>query len=86
LDEFNDEVVELFKIHLINRTNQSYHFGYQQQFFGTNEFELKNEVLSFHDFYLHDISFADMNDSPSFHFTFSLLKEEKTKLRFMKPM
>ncbi|MBS1642682.1 MAG: Smr/MutS family protein [Bacteroidetes bacterium] len=82
LDEFNDEVVELFKIHLINRTHNSFHFVYQQQFFSTTEFEIKNEILSFHDFYLHDISFADMNDSPSFHFTFSLLKEEKNKASF----
>jgi hypothetical protein len=36
-------------------------------------------VLAFHDFYLHDISFADFNDNPSFEFEFSLITPEKNK-------
>ena len=34
VDEFGDEVVELFKIYLVNRTDAGYKFTYKQQFFG----------------------------------------------------
>jgi hypothetical protein len=43
---------------------------------------LKNEAPAFQDFYLHDISFEDLNDSPSFDVEFSLLKPEKKKAEF----
>src|SRR3954468_4167988 len=79
MDEFGDEVVELFKLYLINRTNSGYHFIYKQQFYGRTDFELKNEVLAQKDFYLHDISFESLNDNPSFIFEFSLLQPDKTK-------
>jgi len=81
-DEFGDDVVETLKIHLINRTEQSYNFIYRLQFFGKTDFELKNEILPFTDFYVHDIPFADMNDSPTFAIEFSLLKPEKLKAEF----
>ena len=54
-------------------------FHYCQQFFGENPFELKGEVLSHRDFYLHDIAFSDFNDNPSFIFDFSLLTADKKK-------
>lgn len=76
-DEFGDDYVDLLKLHLINRTEQPYHFHYQQQFFGKTEFELKGQVQPFEDIYLHDIDFAAMSDSPSFAFEFSLLKPAK---------
>jgi len=79
MDEFNDEVVELFKLYLVNRTNSGYHFTYKQQFFGRTDFDLKNEVLAQKDFYLHDISFESLNDNPSFVFEFSLLQPDKKK-------
>ncbi len=79
LDEFNDEVVDLLKIHLLNHTDKNYAFHYAQKFTNESDFELNAEILSFHDFYLHDISFASVNDSPSFHFDFSLLSPEKKK-------
>lgn len=78
-DEFGDEVVEELKIHLVNRTALSYHFVYHQLFFGKPEFELKNEVKPFEDFYLHDLLFSDLNDNPSFDFDFSLLQPDKNK-------
>ncbi|MDE3237152.1 MAG: Smr/MutS family protein [Bacteroidota bacterium] len=77
LDDFNDEVVELLKVYLVNRTDKGYAFDYKQQFFGETDFELKNQVLAFHDFYLHDLPFSDLNDSPSFHFDFSLITPNK---------
>src|SRR5215510_3376677 len=71
-DEFGDEVVEELKIHLVNHTELAYHFTYNLSYFGKSEFELKNDVHSFEDFYLHDVAFEDMNDNPSFEFEFSL--------------
>ena len=83
LDEFNDEVVELFKVYLINRTEHGYHFIYKQQILGDRtEFDLTNEVRAGKDFYLHDISFESLNDNPSFHFEFSLLSPDKKKADF----
>ena len=66
MDEFGDEVVDLFKLYLINNNKTGYKFQYNQGFFGKNEFELKGEVLMRNDFYLHDIAFSDFNDNPSF--------------------
>lgn len=71
-DEFGDEVVEEMKLHLLNQTIQTYHFIYELHFFGKPDFELQNEIHPFEDFYLHDILFEAMNDSPSFEFKFSL--------------
>lgn len=79
LDDFNDEVVESLKVYLVNKTEKGYKFTYDQQFLGQSNFALQNEVLAFHDFYLHDINFEDVNDSPSFHIDFSLLLPEKKK-------
>ena len=79
LDEFNDEVVDLLKIYLINKTERGYAFKYTQKFLGESEFELESNLNGFHDFYLHDISFASINDSPSFSFDFSLMLPEKRK-------
>lgn len=79
MDEFGDEVVDEFKLHLVNRTETAYHFDYKQAFFGKPEFELKNTVHPFEDFYLHDIPFEDMNDNPIFEFEFSLVTPDKKK-------
>lgn len=81
-DEFGDDVVEQLKVHLVNRTNMALKFIYRLQFFGRSEFELKNEVHPFQDFYLHDVPFADMSDSPSFSFEFSLSQPDKLKAEF----
>jgi hypothetical protein len=78
-DEFGDEIVDEFKLHLVNRTETAYQFVYKQNFFGKPAFELKNQVSPFEDFYLHDLPFADLNDNPSFDFDFSLLRPDKNK-------
>jgi hypothetical protein len=83
IDEFGDEVVELFKLHLVNKTGRGYKFSYRQLFFGDEGFELINEITAFHDFYLHDISFSSFNDNPSFNFEFSLITPDKTKADFL---
>ncbi len=79
IDEFGDDVVEEMKIHLINRTERAYQFTYQLLFFGKSEFDLKAEIKPFEDFYLHDVPFSDMSDSPLFSFRFSLVQPDKTK-------
>ncbi|MBS1747122.1 MAG: Smr/MutS family protein [Bacteroidetes bacterium] len=77
MDEFGDDIVELFKLYLINKNHSGYKFIYYQDFFGKQEFELKGEVLAHRDFYLHDIPFSDFNDNPSFSFEFSLVTPDK---------
>jgi hypothetical protein len=78
-DEFGDTVVEELKLHLLNHTSRNYNFTYRLHYFGKADFELKNTIHPFEDFYLHDIPFAHMNDSPSFEFDFSLKDPEKNK-------
>jgi len=78
-DIFDDDVVEKIKIHLLNETNDPLSFNYQIKFKGLPEFHLNNTVLPFSNFYLHDIPFEEMNDSPKFEFDFSLLYPNKKK-------
>lgn len=79
LDEFGDEIVEELKLYLLNRTETAYHFTYKLHFFGKPDFDLKNTVHPFQDFYLHDVAFSDLSDSPSFEFEFSLVTPDKKK-------
>jgi hypothetical protein len=81
-DEFGDDVVDALKIHILNHTERAYNFVYRLQFFGTPGFELNNTVLPFADFYVHDVPFADMNDSPAFSLEFSLVQPDKKKADF----
>lgn len=78
-DIFDDDVVEKFKIYLVNHTGESFDFHYQIKFLGAPNFEVKDVVLPFTDFYLHDIPFEEMNDSPKFEFDFSLTHSNKKK-------
>jgi hypothetical protein len=78
-DVFDDDVVEKFKMYLINQTEEPYEFIYQIKFKGAPDFELRNTILPFTDFYLHDIPFEEMNDSPKFEFEFSLTNSNKKK-------
>jgi hypothetical protein len=82
LDEFGDEVVEDLKIHIVNRTENEYQFIYKLQYFGDTEFELKNTIIPFEDFYVHDIPFADVNDSPNFSIEFTLTPPDKKKVDY----
>lgn len=78
-DEFGDDIVTDLKVHLVNRTEQGYTFIYRLNYFGKIEFELNNQVHAFEDFYLHDVPFENLNDSPTFDFEFSLLTPDKNK-------
>lgn len=78
-DEFGDEVIELFKLYLINQNLTGYNFIYEQGFSGETEFDLKGSILMRNDFYLHDVAFADFSDNPFFSFSFSLVTPDKAK-------
>ncbi|MFT3679636.1 MAG: Smr/MutS family protein [Ferruginibacter sp.] len=78
-DIFDDDVVDKFKIHLINQTREEYNFIYNLYTGGESSFELKNRVLPLQDFYLHDVAFESLSDNPRFHFEFSLAQPVKTK-------
>jgi hypothetical protein len=43
---------------------------------------LKNQVNPFGDFYLHDVPFEEMSDSPNFSLEFSLLQPDKKKAEY----
>ncbi len=72
-------MVDDLKIRLINRTHAGYKFTYKLTYGGDTNFELVNQVHSFEDFYLHDIPFENLNDSPTFSFEFSLMSPDKDK-------
>ena len=78
-DVFDEDIVESFKIYLINQTNEPYDFTYTISFLGSPGFELKNRLFSLTDFYLHDVPFEEMNDAPKFTFDFSLVNTNKKK-------
>lgn len=79
IDEFGDEYVEKLKVYLVNNSSTVYKFDYKLTFFGEADFDLKNVVQPFENFYIHDVAFGDMSDSPAFEFDFSLEKPEKNK-------
>ncbi len=85
-DIFDDDVVESFKLYLINQTEYPYNFDYYIRFAGSPGFELKNQVFSFTDFYLHDVAFEQMNDAPKFMFEFSLVNTDKKKAEYFEAL
>jgi len=78
-DEFGDDVVDSLKVHLVNRTETGYEFTYTLNYSGEPEFQLKNQVHAFEDFYIHDVPFENMNDNPTFGFDFALITPDKKK-------
>jgi hypothetical protein len=79
LDDFNDEIVESLKIYISNRTRVGYQFLYEQSFAGLVDFSIESSIAPFTDFYIHDLPFAAVNDSPSFSIDFSLIEPHKKK-------
>ena len=78
-DVFDDDVVEKLKIYLVNHNEEEYRFHYNLFFSGESHFELKNSIRGNSDFYLHDVNFEDLSDSPRFDLEFSLVNEHKKK-------
>jgi hypothetical protein len=82
-DVFDDDIVEYFKVYLINQTNTAFKFSYWFKLAGETSFELKNEIDPLRDFYLHDVPFETLNDAPRFDFEFSLVVPDKFKVDFL---
>lgn len=78
-DVFDDDVVEKFKLHLVNQDEQAYTFTYNLMIGGEVDFQLKNTIEPLSDFYLHDVAFESLSDSPRFDFEFSLKEPDKKK-------
>jgi hypothetical protein len=78
-DIFDDNMVDKLKLYLINQTEEAYLFEYNLFYAGNSEFQLKNQLEPLSDFYLHDVQFEDMNNSPRFDFEFSLVEPDKKK-------
>ncbi len=78
-DIFDDDVVEYFRIYLVNNTDTAFKFDYHLRYTGESEFNLRNEILPFNDFYIHDVAFEKLNDAPRFVFEFSLATPDKKK-------
>jgi hypothetical protein len=78
-DVFDDDVVEKFKIRLINQMETAYTFHYNLMIGGESRFQLKNTIEPLSDFYLHDVDFEELSDSPRFDFEFGLKEPDKRK-------
>lgn len=78
-DIFDDDVVEKFKLYLVNEDETAYTFTYNLMIGGESRFQLKNTIEPLSDFYIHDVAFEDLSDSPRFDFEFSLKDPGKKK-------
>lgn len=78
-DVFDDDVVEKLRVYLVNHNGEEYSFKYNLFFAGSSHFELRNTIRGNSDFYLHDVNFEDISDSPRFDIEFSLVTDNKKK-------
>lgn len=78
-DIFDDDIVEKFKLYLVNQNETAYTFSYHLMIGGACDFELKNTIDPLSDFYLHDVHFENLSDSPRFEFEFALKEPDKKK-------
>jgi hypothetical protein len=78
-DIFDDDIVEKFKLYLVNQNETAYTFTYNLMIGGETDFQLKNTIEALSDFYLHDVKFEDLSDSPRFEFEFALKEPDKKK-------
>lgn len=78
-DIFDDDIVEKFKLYLVNQNETAYTFTYNLMIGGESDFQLKNTIEALSDFYLHDVKFEDLSDSPRFEFEFALKEPDKNK-------
>jgi hypothetical protein len=78
-DIFDDDIVEKFKLYLVNQNETAYTFSYNLMMAGESDFQLKNTIEPLSDFYLHDVKFEDLSDSPRFEFEFVLKEPDKKK-------
>jgi hypothetical protein len=79
-DIFEDEVVDRFRIYLLNQTSESYAFTYTCQAGKLAGYPIENAASPHSDFYLHDIPFAEAADNPQFMLNFRLNPPDKRKV------
>jgi hypothetical protein len=79
-DVFDDNLISKLKIYLVNQTDLAYQFKYELFYSSNNAFELTNRIEPLTEFYLHDIPFEDINNSPRFDLDFSLINPDKKKV------
>ena len=72
-DVFEDEVVDYYKIYLVNQTPLELNFGYWLRLGGVTDMELSSNIHAFSDFYLQNLSQEKLNDNPRLDFDFSLV-------------
>jgi len=77
-DVFDEDIVEYFRLSLVNQTPDTIRFEYEFNRGGEPIFSLRNEILPFGDFYLHDVPIEEMNDTPRFVFVL-MLKDQDQK-------
>jgi hypothetical protein len=82
-DVFDDDIVEYFRLYLVNQLPTTYSFTYLLKLAGNVDFELKNEIGPAADLYLHDLDFEKLNDAPRFDFEFSLKVPDKKKAPYL---
>ncbi len=78
-DIFDDDIVEKFKIYLVNQNEAAYTFTYNLMIGGESDFHLINSIEPLSDFYLHDVKFEDLSDGPRFDIEFALKVPDKKK-------
>lgn len=78
-DVFEEDVIEKFKLYLLNKTSKTYTCEYSLTFLGRPDYHHQHIIHPFSDFYLHDVSFEAMNDSPKIEFDFILAPPDKNK-------
>lgn len=78
-DVFDDDIVEKFRLYLVNQTDDGLQFEYEMSLDGVTDFSIKSEVTKHSDFYLTDFAFEHLNDIPKFWFEFSLTPPDKKK-------
>ncbi|SFE92113.1 Smr domain-containing protein [Chitinophaga sp. CF118] len=65
-----EENVQVLKFHLLNETQMAYRFHFQVWLKQRLELEIRNDIDAFKHFYLSDLLFESLNDSPRLEFTF----------------
>jgi hypothetical protein len=73
-----EENVQVLKFHLLNETNMAYRFHFQVWLRNRLELEIRNDIDPFKHFYLSDLLFESLNDSPRLEFTFYPKEKDAT--------
>ncbi len=71
-DVFEDDVVDYFKVYLVNQTPDHYDFDYWLRLGGATDMELSSTILPNGEFYLQNVPLEKLNDKARFDFDFSL--------------